>query len=405
MATVVQSFVADGESTATVTADLDRQLAAADISPDFIFVFYGQCHDDELLARFIRERFPRVPAIGGTSSAGVMSQHGLAGPQSIGLLLIHDPDGSYGSSAAEFGEDPATTASAALLEALVRADASGELPELIWVYQTPGQEEAVLRGLQTIVGDRCPIIGGSAADDDVSGRWRVLGSGGPLRAGVTVGVLFPSGGIGFEFQGGYEPAGPSGVVTQVDMPLGAAADGVPSSRNIIRIDDQPAAAVYDDWLGHTLPRDVMTSGGTVLAETTTAPLGVMEGMVEGIATFRLIHPATISDQQGVTTFAQIAEGTRVYCMRGNPQKLVSRAGSVTRAATETMPGGIAGGIIVFCGGCLMAVGDHAEQLTETVSANINDNPFIGCFTFGEQGMLLSQNIHANLMISAVIFGK
>jgi hypothetical protein len=32
-------------------------------------------------------------------------------------------------------------------------------------------------------------------------------------------------------------------------------------------------------------------------------------------------------------------------------------------------------------------------------------PFIGCFTFGEQGLVLDRNAHGNLMISAIAFGR
>src|SRR3546814_3501620 len=59
-----------------------------------------------------------------------------------------------------------------------------------------GQEEQVVEGLRRVVGDRCPIIGGSSADDDVVGLWRRLGPDGPMEDGIVVGVLFSSGGIG-----------------------------------------------------------------------------------------------------------------------------------------------------------------------------------------------------------------
>ena len=72
----------------------------------------------------------------------------------------------------------------------------------------------MIEGLRRVVGDRCPIIGGSAADNAVAGKWRQIGPDGPMNDGLVVGVVFSSGGIGFAFQGGYEPSGHNGVVTR-----------------------------------------------------------------------------------------------------------------------------------------------------------------------------------------------
>ena len=59
---------------------------------------------------------------------------------------------------------------------------------------------------------------------------------------------------------------------------------------------------------------------------------------------------------------------------------------------------------MYCGGCKLAVGEQIERVKESVATSIEGAPFIGCFTFGEQGRLLDRNRHGNLMISAVVFG-
>ena len=86
--------------------------------------------------------------------------------------MIEDADGDYGAAAARLGGDPEAAAMQALRAALESCDCVGQLPDLIWVYQSPGHEEAVMQGLRRIVGDRCPIVGGSSADDAVAGQWR-----------------------------------------------------------------------------------------------------------------------------------------------------------------------------------------------------------------------------------------
>jgi hypothetical protein len=61
--------------------------------------------------------------------------------------------------------------------------------------------------------------------------------------------------------------------------------------------------------------------------------------------------------------------------------------------------------MIYCGGCKLAVGDDISEVARTVGLTLGGTPFIGCFTFGEQGYLLDKNVHGNLMISAVVFGK
>src|SRR3546814_15327723 len=83
-----------------------------------------------------------------------MSDHGLGSAASIGMLLIEDDKGSYGAAARKLGDDPAAAAQAALNGALEAADSPGELPELVWIYQAPGQEEQVVEALRRVVGDQ-----------------------------------------------------------------------------------------------------------------------------------------------------------------------------------------------------------------------------------------------------------
>jgi hypothetical protein len=403
----LHSIAATGADTASVIADLDDQIRARSAVADFVYAFYGCDHDDDALRVFLQDRFPGAAILGGTSCTGVMTERRLWGAGSIGLLLIDDPAGDYGAASARLGDDPAATAERLLRAALGNAGCPGELPELIWVYQAPGHEEEVIDGLRRVVSDRCPIIGGSSADDTVAGNWRQLGADGVLTDGLVVGVLFPSGGIGYAFQGGYEPAGPHGVVTRVGASRSAPDGAVSRGREIISIDHKPAAQVYNAWTGHALDGKV-ADGGNVLLETTMFPLGIDAGHVAGIPHFLLIHPQSITRDGALLTFAEIEEGTRIYSMRGDKNRLVERAGHVAGEATSLLSGGagrLAGGLVIYCAGCMLAVGDRMPDVTHEIRRGFPDAPFLACFTFGEQGSLVDRNVHGNLMISAIAFGR
>ena len=405
----LKSVVVSNPSTAQALSELARAVDDIDVEPRLVCVFYDADHDDSLIFGFVRKRFVDAALLGGTSCGGVMSEAGLGGAGSIGLLLIADADGDYGSAAVRLGPDASDRAEQALHAALAAADCAGELPELIWIYQAPAREEAVIAGLRRVVGDRCPIIGGSSADNSVVGNWRQLGLEGPMTDGLVVAVLFSSGGIGFAFQNGYEPSGASGIVTRVGhVPQnGSGVIAKQSARQITAIDGEPAAEVYNRWTGGVLSEKIH-AGGSILAETTMYPLGIDTGKIDGVTHYRLVHPDQIGKDGALSTFAAVEEGTRIYCMRGDRTRLIQRAGKVAAAAAQALPGGsqnLAGGLIVYCGGCMLAVGEQMPQVAAAVSKSLNDMPFMGCFTFGEQGWVLDRNVHGNLMISAVAFGR
>lgn len=405
----IHSFAAAGGTTLQAIASLDDMIGETSLNVALVCVFYDAEHDDDAIFDFLRTRFANAALLGGSSCNGVMNQEGLAGSGSIGLLLVEDPDGNYGTAAARLQGDIADCAEQTLHGALEDADCAGELPELIWIYQAPGHEEAVIEGLRRVVGDRCPIIGGSSADNDVSGKWRQMGPDGVLRDGLVVGVLFSSGGIGFAFQGGYEPSGESGIVTEIGYdPAGESGVVTQSSgRQIVSIDGAPAADVYNRWIGGVL-EDKLAEGGNILADTTMHPVGVDVGKIEGITNYLLIHPDKILADGVLSTFAAIEEGTRLYSMKGERNRLINRAGKVASAAAAMLPGGtetLAGGLVVYCGGCMLAVGPGMPGVAGAVTESLKGKPFLGCFTFGEQGAILGKNAHGNLMISAIAFGE
>lgn len=407
MSVHVTSLVAGGADPGETLTDLDRKLATIDNPPDFAFVFYNDVHDDRALLDFLSARLPGTRLLGGTSSRGLVDGDGLTDRVPVGLLTLTDPDGSYGVGAAPFGDDPAAAAEQALRNALRDADAVGELPELVWVYQTPGSEEAVLDGLKRLVGDRCPIVGGTSVDDGVHGHWRLLSRSGILDEGVVIAALFPSGGVGVAFQGGYEPVGLSGIVTEIG-PTQHGVDDVRVSNVIVTIDGRPAAEVYDEWRGGILQPGWQGVGQDIMMETSNDPLGIEIEGEAGVSYFRLLQPGFVLADGSIKCFAAVRLGDRVHVMRGSKDGLVRRAASVVASATGTvrrLSGAVAGGLVVYCVGCRLAVGDGIGRVVDALGEGFDGHPFIGCFTGGEQGPVLGHAIHANLMISAVVFGE
>jgi len=374
-------------------AALVRELGGP---PQWLFVQTSIHHDREALRRALADL--EVAALHGSSSClGVMTRAGatLEGP-SLALFGLRDVDGSYGVGAASPGADPAAAAGLALERAIEAAGRQGEVPALVWLTAAPGQEEACIAGLEALLGPEVPIVGGSAADDAVAGGWYQLTRDATHTDAIVVSALFPSGRVVSAFQSGYTPTATRGVVTRA------------SGRTLAEIDGRPAAAVYNEWTGGAIA-GAMDAGGSVLAHTTLFPLGRRVGEVGGVPYYRLAHPAAVHPDGAIDLFADIAVGDELVLMQGDVDALLSRAGRVAadaRALADLAPGDVAGALVIFCAGCMLTVRDRMDRVVAGLEDGLGGAPFLGSFTFGEQGCFVGgENRHGNLMISVTVFAR
>lgn len=362
-------------------------------------VAYNAAYDAEVIAGGLAAAFPSLSVHGGSSCMGAMTERGVAGGAGEGLaaLLMLDEAGDYGAALVPLDGDPQSAAQRALAQALREAGRPGELPEVVWCSPSPGHEEAVLAGLRNILGDGTPIIGGSVADDEVQGRWSHFAGETVEQGGVGVAVLFPSTEIGVAFRSGYQPTEHHGIVTEA------------RGRTIISIDNEPAAAVYDRWTGGLLSDAGALGGGAVLGLTTMYPLGRAVGLIGGVEEYLLVHPERVVEGGGLAAFAEIAEGERVTLMEGTRDRLATR---ISRVADDAMQlsrlerDTVAGALVIYCAGCRLAIQDDMERVVAAVNHTLGGRPFLGAFTFGEQGcMSTGGNRHGNLMISVLVVGR
>lgn len=367
--------------------DVDRRGA-----PDFVALHFGDAMPAEALRAAARSALGTEALHGGSSCLGVMSRDGLALDTGGGAaaLALYDPEGSYGTASRDLGDDATAAARQAAETALAAAGRPGELPDLVWLTTAPGREEQVLAGLRAVFGAETPIVGGSAADADVQGGWRQIGPGTSHADGVVVSVLFPSRPIASVYQSGYGPTGRSGVVTRVD------------GRRLYEIDGRPAMEVYRDWTGGAVPA-AGEAPVSILADATFWPLGRVARHVAGVPFHLLGHPAVAYPDGSMDLFVDLSEGDRLWQMAGSSDSLVGRAGRVAAQAREAA-GGAGGALVIYCGGCMLAVRERMEDVRAGVDAALGGAPWIGVFTFGEQGVPPGgQAEHGNLMISCTVF--
>lgn len=365
----------------------------ADVIPEASFVaLHGPC-------RFAPEHLglDRVKGQvhGATSCRGAMTNTGFT--DELGVFAIKDADGAYGTGFARYDGDAKTAACNATIDALKAADHLGETPDLIWVSGTPGYEEEVILGIESVVGSDTPVIGGSAADNTVAGDWFVFDRAEVTGAGVVISVMFPSKPVSVAYHNGYAPTSQAGRVTDVH------------GRRVIAIDGRPAVDVYREWTEDAVDLHLSDADQkSILSEATLLPLGRKVSDHGDVVSYLLAHPATFDKSGAIEFFANIERGEVLTQMTGTKTGLVERAGRV--AALARSAGGlsekpVSGALMVYCGGCMLSVGDRISDVAEQVSAALGAAPFLGTFTFGEQGSIVNVgNRHGNLMISCIVFG-
>lgn len=332
---------------------------------------------------------------GSSSCLGAMNEVGFHVADGAGLSLIAfaEDEGDFGVGLVRQDDVAQQSAIEALEQAIADAERPGELPDLIWMNASPGQEEALLQGIASVVGSHVPVVGGSSADNEVKGDWWQFSKQVCTQDGVLLIVFYPDCAVDLSFHSGYAPTQHVGTVTKAE------------GRVVHTIDHQPAAQVYNQWTHGDIASKL--AGGNILQDSTFAPLGVEAGTVEGVPYFAMKHPEQVLDDGAMRLFSNVELGEKLTLMEGSMDSLTRRAGTVISglmARKGWQQQQVAGALVVYCAGCMLGVRDNMQSVHQGIRSALGDTPFQAMFTFGEQGCFIDGvNRHGNLMISAVLF--
>lgn len=390
--------------------DLLSELGA---TPDFLVINCTVDYDSREILKRLKQRTPGTAIHGGTTCMGAMTQLGVASEDGTGfaMLAVSDPGGSYGVGASSLGDDPSAASQSAIKDALLQSGCPGEVPAMVWLTSAPGNEELIIEGIGELLGEDVPVAGGSSADNTIMGGWKQFANDTVYSDAVAVAVLFPSTEVMFAFHSGYEPTESKGIITKAGGFEATGNKGVATDANrrtLIEINNRPAAVVYNEWTGGTIT-EVLNKAGNILSRTTLHPLGRVAGNIGEVSYYQLSHPDSVTSDGAMTLFSEIQTGDEVVLMKGTVDSLISRAGRVATSALETnltAPSDVAGALMVYCAGCMLTVQDRLDEVVESFRQALPGVPFLGTFTFGEQGCFLNgENRHGNLMISVLLFCK
>ena len=133
-------------------------------------------------------------------------------------------------------DDPAAAGEKAAALAMERAGKTGA-PDYFYMVAPPGEEEFYLKGITNVIG-RVPFFGGSAADNTISGNWKLFTDRGVFADGVAVAFFYTAKGMENKFTGAYRETKDIGIITKVDGKRTLAEiDGIPALEKICGVEE------------------------------------------------------------------------------------------------------------------------------------------------------------------------
>ena len=368
------------------TAGKEAALAAAKGLDKVKLAFvYGSCgYDTDDMMSGVAEALPETAALGNTSFTGIITPEGFISSDDgfVGVMAFSGDDLTVGTAGSPRGDDPFETGRKVALEAM-KAAGMDKAPNFFYMAASPAEEELYLKGISSVIG-RVPFFGGSAADNSISGDWKLYCGDKSFADGVIVAFFYGDLNLTNLFTGAYRETADCGVITKVK-----------GARTLCEIDGVPATEKYREWAGCS--KEAVT-GGNLLVTCVLSPLGVKDRLGDLIA---IRHPMNGNEDGSMAVGNGLAEKTCVIRMEATVDELISSTGQTLNALLEKMaPAKPLAFHLVHCGGRRAGIGDRIDEVAAQIKKAAGDVPFIVEFTFGEYGYESdNNNTSGGLMLS------
>ncbi|MDD5750248.1 MAG: FIST N-terminal domain-containing protein [Candidatus Pacebacteria bacterium] len=381
--------------------------------PDYAILLSTAKYDSNELIKELRLLLPNTKIQGGTVMYGMYTKDGyhVGEDGSLAILAVSSPEITIGVGGADVDKLVAAGLSAkeagkeagrqAILAALRDAGKEGEKPNIIYMIGSFANEQALIGGIEDVVGKDVPIVGGSAFDEEGIGKWKQFVNGDVYTNGVALTAFFTDLTVAWAFEAGYEKTRYKGIITKCEGPV------------IYEIDGRPALDVYDEWSGGLVSRVSAGSNEETVTEITKTALlpfaQIMTG-ANGETHYVPMHPYfwNLKDRS-VSTGVNVEVGDEVTVMYGTWEKNLNHCQTTPAKAMNAW--GIKKGeayfaIYNYCLGKMLTIPEEERaKIPLLLNGALGGIPFIGGNTGGEQGFLEGVgNVHAGLDNSIIIFG-
>lgn len=330
-----------------------------------------------------------IPIIGCTSSGALIVPEGIVASNHgfSGMMTMADADLTVGVACHEAGKNARLIGRKVAIEAVKNAKMK-TAPAYFYMIASPKEEEDYLMGIQDVIG-RVPMFGGSAADDTVEGKWKIICNDKVFSDGVAVCFFYTQNDIVTEYTGAYRETDTAGIITEVNQ-----------KRTLVTIDNEPSLKKYADWINQS-PNNLR--GTNLLASSITHPLGVKDPLGNLIA---VRHPMIGNTNDTMNIGNNLEKGTAVVLLESTVDELIDSTGETLKKVKKELTTEPAAYMLVHCGGRKLAIGERLPEVHKQLLKESKGVPFICFFTFGEYGYHEnSANTCGGLMLSFTGFGR
>lgn len=359
------------------------------------FLYTSTNNDIKKVIKGIRE-VTDTPIIGCTSSSGVIIPDGYLTNEKgfAAMLSLNDFNMNVGVACHEAGKDPRAVGRKVAISA-VQAAGSSRAPAYFYMVASPKEEEDYLMGIQDVIG-RVPMFGGSAADNNVDGDWKIICNEEVISDGVAVAFFYTDNEIITKYTGLYNETNNIGLITEVK-----------DKRTLVTIDEVSALKKYAHWINEN-PSNL--KGKDLLMTSVTRPLGIKDPL-GNLTVIR--HPMygndmgtrTVTDDT-ITLGNNVITKTAIIQLEATEDELAAAPLTVLKDLKKEIYTDPAAYILIHDAARMMIIKDKIEEITKQIVKEARGIPFIMPFTFGEYGYdEHSSNICGGLMLSFTAIGK
>ncbi|MAG44319.1 hypothetical protein CL633_00290 [bacterium] len=375
-----------------------------DSIPEYVILFSTVGHDSEKLLKQVRNFFPGSKLIGGTSMYGVYTRDGyhLGEKGSLSIMAVSSDKIDFGVGGADITKKQ--TAKQAGAKAVTNAikDAGkkiAEKPKLVYLVGSFGNEEGIIAGIESVIGKDIPIVGGSAFDDDASGKWKQFLNDKAYQNGIGLTVFYTDLKVGWAYEAGYDLTGNTGVITKA------------KDRTIYEIDNKLALDVYDEWTNGLVSKISKDSSAETLVEieqTALNPLAKIKGGKNELH-YLTMHPYLWNlKERSISLGVNVSPGEEIALVHGTWETNLNHSKSTPDKAMKSQnikKGRAYFAIYSYCLGKMLTIpAEERNKVPLMVNNVLGHIPFIGANTGGEQGLLKGVgNEHGGLVNDIIIF--
>jgi hypothetical protein len=281
--------------------------------PKLLIAFTAITHDPVAVLDGLQAIAPGVPIVG-------CSTHGEIAPGGPrdGTVTVAAIGGSGFAVATTAAEEVFGRQRMAGAEVAACADQIGEKPYRVLLLLTDGMirdQEEIVRGCYSVLGQTVPLFGGGAADGWRMSGVYLFGNGKVLSDAIVAAAIGSDAPLSVSISHGWRPVGEPMIVT--------------SSGNgrVYTLDDRPALDVYLDRIG--APPEAYTDANAFSAFTMTRPLGIQRG---GAVEIRNVSTEVDLLGRSIGGGGVIDHGSLTWVMTGDEESILRATDTACEAA-------------------------------------------------------------------------